>query len=64
MTVAAGVETGLVWASLLGRDIKSPISQGLRPLIADRRLALTFACARPAIEADMRVPLILQTISG
>lgn len=32
--------------------------------IPDRRLALMFACAHPAIERDMRAPLILQTILG
>jgi RNA polymerase sigma-70 factor (ECF subfamily) len=33
-------------------------------VIPDRRLALMFACAHPAIEAGMRAPLILQTILG
>ena len=32
--------------------------------IPDRRLALMFACAHPAIEASARAPLILQTILG
>jgi RNA polymerase sigma-70 factor (ECF subfamily) len=32
--------------------------------IPDRRLALMFACAHPAIEAGMRAPLMLQTILG
>jgi RNA polymerase sigma-70 factor (ECF subfamily) len=32
--------------------------------IPDRRLALMFACAHPAIDAGMRAPLILQTILG
>jgi RNA polymerase sigma-70 factor (ECF subfamily) len=32
--------------------------------IPDRRLALMFACAHPAIEVGMRSPLILQTILG
>jgi RNA polymerase sigma-70 factor (ECF subfamily) len=32
--------------------------------IPDERLALIFACAHPAIEAQMRAPLILQTILG
>jgi RNA polymerase sigma-70 factor (ECF subfamily) len=31
-------------------------------IIPDRRLALMFACAHPAIERGMRAPLILQTI--
>lgn len=32
--------------------------------IPDRRLALMFACAHPAIERGMRAPLILQTVLG
>jgi RNA polymerase sigma-70 factor (ECF subfamily) len=32
--------------------------------IPDRRLALMFACAHPAIESSARAPLILQTILG
>lgn len=32
--------------------------------IPDRRLALMFACAHPAIEASIRAPLILQTVLG
>jgi RNA polymerase sigma-70 factor (ECF subfamily) len=32
--------------------------------IPDRRLALMFACAHPAIDARMRAPLILQTMLG
>ncbi|RYE09571.1 MAG: RNA polymerase subunit sigma-70 [Hyphomicrobiales bacterium] len=32
--------------------------------LPDRRLALMFACAHPAIERGMRAPLILQTILG
>ena len=32
--------------------------------IPDRRLALIFACAHPAIERGMRAPLILQTLLG
>jgi RNA polymerase sigma-70 factor (ECF subfamily) len=35
-----------------------------RDAIPDRRLALMFACAHPAIDAGMRTPLILQTILG
>ncbi|MHA6691181.1 RNA polymerase sigma factor [Devosia sp. A449] len=35
-----------------------------RDVIPDRRLALMFACAHPAIERGMRAPLILQTILG
>jgi RNA polymerase sigma-70 factor (ECF subfamily) len=32
--------------------------------IPDRRLALMFACAHPAIDREVRTPLILQTILG
>ena len=32
--------------------------------IPDRRLALMFACAHPAIDAGVRAPLILQTLLG
>jgi RNA polymerase sigma-70 factor (ECF subfamily) len=32
--------------------------------IPDQRLALMFACAHPAIDADIRAPLILQTVLG
>jgi RNA polymerase sigma-70 factor (ECF subfamily) len=32
--------------------------------IPDRRLALMFVCAHPAIQEDMRTPLMLQTILG
>lgn len=32
--------------------------------IPDRRLALMFACAHPAIDAGIRTPLILQTVLG
>src|SRR5262245_17415324 len=37
---------------------------GERDAIPDRRLALMFACAHPAIDAGMWTPLILQTILG
>lgn len=32
--------------------------------IPDERLSLMFACSHPAIEADIRAPLILQTVLG
>ena len=34
------------------------------PDVPDRRLALMFACAHPAIEAGIRAPLILQAVLG
>jgi RNA polymerase sigma-70 factor (ECF subfamily) len=47
---------------LLAQELegKSPTAE----TIPDRRLALMFACAHPAIEAGMRAPLILQTLLG
>jgi RNA polymerase sigma-70 factor (ECF subfamily) len=35
-----------------------------KPQIPDERLSLMFACAHPAIERDIRAPLMLQTILG
>jgi RNA polymerase sigma-70 factor (ECF subfamily) len=37
---------------------------GQRHEIPDRRLALMFACAHPAIDAALRAPLMLQTLLG
>jgi predicted RNA polymerase sigma factor len=34
------------------------------PVFPDRRLALLFACAHPAIEAGVRAPLMLQAVVG
>ena len=46
-------------------DEISAASSSLEPdIIPDRRLALMFACAHPAIERGIRAPLILQTILG
>jgi predicted RNA polymerase sigma factor len=45
----------------------SQIAEGLDPddgEIPDRRLALMFACAHPAIDAGIRAPLVLQVILG
>src|SRR5262249_54693631 len=33
-------------------------------VIPDRRLALMFACAHPALDAGIRAPLMLQTVMG
>jgi len=46
-----------------------PLVEGLAaaagaPEIPDRRLALLFACAHPAIEAGVRAPLMLQVVLG
>ena len=44
---------------LLAEEIATPEAE-----IPDRRLALMFACAHPAIDAGIRAPLILQVVMG
>lgn len=58
MTQAAGMEHLMRMAEEIEAAAASPDE------IPDRRLALMFACAHPAIERGMRAPLILQTILG
>ena len=48
--------------TLIADEIEAAAEEG--QVIPDRRLALMFACAHPAIERGMRAPLILQTILG
>jgi len=48
--------------TLIAEEIEAAAEEG--QAIPDRRLALMFACAHPAIERGMRAPLILQTILG
>jgi predicted RNA polymerase sigma factor len=53
-------------SELVDEDLER-VAQAATPAgeeIPDRRLALMFACAHPAIEAGIRAPLILQTILG
>src|ERR1700760_1417708 len=52
-------------SGLVDQDLEL-VAQAAMPVeeIPDRRLALMFACAHPAIEAGIRAPLILQTILG
>lgn len=57
-TRAAGVEH----LKLMADEIEAAAQ--IQQDIPDRRLALMFACAHPAIERGMRAPLILQTILG
>lgn len=57
-TRAAGEEH----VKLMADEIEAAAGAG--DAIPDRRLALMFACAHPAIERGMRAPLILQTILG
>lgn len=47
---------------LIADEIEAAAEDG--DALPDRRLALMFACAHPAIERGMRAPLILQTILG
>ncbi|HTN83998.1 MAG TPA: DUF6596 domain-containing protein, partial [Sorangium sp.] len=46
----------------IGDEIEAVADE--QDVIPDRRLALMFACAHPAIERAVRAPLILQTILG
>lgn len=48
--------------TLMADEIEAAAEEGGD--IPDRRLALMFACAHPAIERGLRAPLILQTILG
>lgn len=48
--------------TLIADELDAAAREG--ELVLDRRLALMFACAHPAIERGMRAPLILQTILG
>ncbi len=57
-TRRAGEEHLMLMADEIEAAAESPDA------IPDRRLALMFACAHPAIERGMRAPLILQTILG
>jgi RNA polymerase sigma-70 factor (ECF subfamily) len=53
---------GEVHVQLITEEIEAAAAE--RGDIPDRRLALMFACAHPAIERGMRAPLILQAILG
>ena len=53
---------GEVQLRLIAEEIEAAAAEP--ETIPDRRLALMFACAHPAIERSMRAPLILQTILG
>jgi predicted RNA polymerase sigma factor len=46
-------------------EISGPLEAAVRETeIPDRRLALLFTCANPAIDAGIRAPLMLQTVLG
>ncbi len=47
---------------LAARDAQHALDEA--PELGDERLGLMFACAHPAIDTDIRAPLILQTILG
>ncbi|MCP3143279.1 RNA polymerase sigma factor [Pyxidicoccus xibeiensis] len=55
-------EAGEEHLQLVGDELEAVAVE--RDVIPDRRLALMFACAHPAIERVVRTPLILQTILG
>src|SRR5271166_2228821 len=55
-------EAALDALTLIGADLKEAAEADAS--IPDRRLALMFACAHPAIEESVRAPLMLQTILG
>jgi RNA polymerase sigma-70 factor (ECF subfamily) len=47
---------------LMAEEMEAAVTHDMP--IPDRRLALMFACAHPAIEPGIRAPLILQTVLG
>ncbi len=47
-----------------GAGVEDPFADVDPFAIPDRRLALLFVCAHPAIAADVRTPLMLQTVLG
>ena len=49
---------------VLGFGLDEGSAGGDVPAIPDQRLALVFACAHPAIAANIRAPLILQVVMG
>lgn len=51
-------------ATLTAAGAVDPVADVDPDAIPDRRLALLFACAHPAINASVRVPLMLQVIFG
>lgn len=58
---AARLDDGDAAAAALAAD---PMSSLDPDAIPDRRLALLFVCAHPAIDAGIRTPLMLQTVLG
>jgi predicted RNA polymerase sigma factor len=58
---SAAPELQLLAQSALGDDLELAFTE---PEIPDRRLALLFVCAHPAIDAAARGPLMLQAVLG
>jgi RNA polymerase sigma-70 factor (ECF subfamily) len=57
-------EAAAVQLRILAEIEESAVREGDDAAIPDRRLALLFACAHPAIEAGIRAPLMLQAVLG
>jgi RNA polymerase sigma-70 factor (ECF subfamily) len=56
-----GADAASAALSILGDELEAAAQE---PSFPDRRLALMFACAHPAIDEAIRAPLMLQTILG
>ena len=57
-------EAAAVQLQILAGIEESAVAEGDDAAIPDRRLALLFACAHPAIDAGVRAPLMLQAVLG
>ena len=57
---SSNADAATVELQLLAEESESAVNA----VIPDRRLALMFACAHPAIESAIRAPLILQVVLG
>ena len=57
---SSNADAATVELQLLAEESESAVNT----VIPDRRLALMFACAHPAIESAIRAPLILQVVLG
>src|SRR5262245_51025493 len=54
-------EAGTAHLKLIADELEAASAE---PRIPDKRLLLMFACAHPGIDAEIRAPLMLQTILG
>jgi RNA polymerase sigma-70 factor (ECF subfamily) len=57
-------EAAAAQLQVLAEIEESAVAEGDDAAIPDRRLALLFACAHPAIDAGIRAPLMLQAVLG